>query len=138
MNKTFPASTGTESYYHTIDNAFSPASEYDMDTAFITNRRERDCIRQRAYQREIFDRQRMAEELNRDSQFSEGQDRDSYNSYLLTESDRKAIISKQHHMEKLEREHQARWFINDRKSETSNSVLDDMNRESTPFSTWRT
>ncbi len=75
----------------------------------------------------------MAEELSRDSHFSEGQDRDSYNSYLKSESDRIDIISRQRHMEKLKRECHARWFVNDRNGETSNSVLDDLNHEHTPF-----
>ncbi len=64
-----------------------------------------------SHQREMFDRQGMAEELNRDFQFGEGQDRDSYNSYLKSESDRIAIISRQRHMEKLERECHARWSL---------------------------
>ncbi len=52
---------------------------------------------------------------------------------MKSESDRIAIISRQRHMEKLEREHHARWFVNDRKGEMSNSVLDDLNRKCTPF-----
>ncbi len=44
LNKTFPAGTGNEGHYHTIDNVFSPASEYYMDTAFIMDCYEHDHI----------------------------------------------------------------------------------------------
>ncbi len=44
MNKSFPASTGTEGHYRIIDDAFSPASEHDMNSTFITDRREHDRI----------------------------------------------------------------------------------------------
>ncbi len=81
----------------------------------------------------MLDSQRMAEELNRDSLFCDRQDRDSYNTYLNSESDSLAIISRQRHLEKLERECHARWFVNDRKGDTSNSVLDDLNHDRTAF-----
>ncbi len=131
MNQTFPAGTGTEGYYRIIDDAFSPASEHD--TVFITDRHDRDRIRQRAYQREERERQRMADELRKDSLFSDGQARDSYNTYLNSETDRIATNSRQRHLEKLERERHARWFDYDRKGETSNSVLEDLRRECSPF-----
>ncbi len=51
---------------------------------------------------ELLYHQRMAEELNKDSLFCECQDRDSNNTYLNSESDRLAIISRQRHLEKLE------------------------------------
>ncbi len=75
----------------------------------------------------------MADGLHKDSIFSDGQVRDSYNTYLNSEADRLAINSRQHHLEKLEREHHARWFGYDRKGEKSNSVLEDLRREHSPF-----
>ncbi len=65
----------------------------------------------------------MPEELHRDSYFGDGQDRDSYNTYLHSETDRLAIQSRHHHLEKLERERHSKYFLNNRKYETSNSVL---------------
>ncbi len=68
----------------------------------------------------------MAEQLHRDSHFGDGQDRDSYNTYLNSETDTLAINSRHRQLEKVERERHSRWFINDRKGETSNSFLDDL------------
>ncbi len=53
--------SGTAGHYLTIDEAFSPHSEYDRDNAFVTDRHERDRIRQCVYQRDILERQRMAD-----------------------------------------------------------------------------
>ncbi len=133
MNKSFPAGIGTEGYYRIIDNAFSPSSEHDMNTAFITNSHECDRIRERAYQRDMLECQQMSEELHRDSYFGDGQDRDSYNTYLHSETNRLAIQSRHRHLEKLERECHSRWFLNNRKDETSNSVLDDRISDCAPF-----
>ncbi len=44
MNKTFPDGKGTEGHNRTIDNAFRPDSEHDMDTAFVTDHREQNRI----------------------------------------------------------------------------------------------
>ncbi len=55
-----------------------------------------------------------------------GTDRDGYDSYLRSESDRMAIFSRQHHMEKLDRECHAKWFPEESKGETSNSVLEEL------------
>ncbi len=49
--------------------------------------------------------QRMSEELHRDSYFGDCQGKDSYNTYLLSETDRLAIQSRHRHLEKLEIEH---------------------------------
>ncbi len=82
--------------------------------------------------KEMRERQRMADELHKDSLFSE-QDRDSYNTYLNSETDRLAIKSRQCHLEKVEREHHTRWSGYDNKSETPNSVLEDLKRARFPF-----
>ncbi len=37
-------SSGTEGHYRIIDDAFSPASEHDMNTAFVTDCPECNCI----------------------------------------------------------------------------------------------
>ncbi len=42
LNQSFPAGTGTEGQYRTINDAFSPASEHD--TAFITDRLDHDRV----------------------------------------------------------------------------------------------
>ncbi len=82
--------------------------------------------------KEMRERQRMADELHKDSLFSE-QDRDSYNTYLNSETDRLAIKSRQCHLEKVEREHHTRWSGYDNKGETPNSVLEDLKRARFPF-----
>ncbi len=75
----------------------------------------------------------MAEELHIDSYFGDSQDRDSYNIYLHSKTDRLAIQSRHHHLEKLESECHSRWFLNNRKDGTFNSVLDDRISERPPF-----
>ncbi len=55
LNQTFPAGTSTGGHYRIIDDAFSPASEHN--TAFVTDRHDRDRIRQGAYLREVHERQ---------------------------------------------------------------------------------
>ncbi len=134
MNYTFPTGLGTEGHNRTIDDE-DDVSEYDVNTAFIKDHREHNRIRQRAYQREMLDHQRMVDKLNKDSQFSDGKDRDSCNTYLKSELDRISIISRQCHLEKLKRECHARWFTEELKGETSNSVVEDLRRGHTPFLT---
>ncbi len=75
----------------------------------------------------------MADELHKDSIFSDVQVRDSYNTYLNSEADRLAINSRQCHLEKLERKRSATWLGYDRKGGTSNSVLEDLRSEHSPF-----
>ncbi len=48
-------------------------------------------VYERAYQRDRLEHQQMSEELHKDSYFGDGQDRDSYNTYLHSETDRLAI-----------------------------------------------
>ncbi len=81
----------------------------------------------------MIDHMRMADELNRDYQFSDGKDQDSYRAYLKSEPDRIAILSRQHHLEKLERERHARWFTEETKGEMSNSVLEDLKHGRPPL-----
>ncbi len=54
-----------------------------MDSAFIADHRERDCINK----------------LMKGSQFSDDSDREKYNAYLKSESDRIALVSKELHLE---------------------------------------
>ncbi len=50
LNQSFPTGTDIEGQYRIIDDAFSPTSEHD--TAFVTDRHDRDRVRQCANQRE--------------------------------------------------------------------------------------
>ncbi len=131
LNQYFPASTNTEGQYRTIDDAFSPASEHD--TAFVIDRHHCDQVQQCANQREMCERQHMSYELHKDSFFSDDLDRDSYNTYLNSETDRLAIKSRQHHLDKVERECYTRWSAYDNKGETTNSVLEDLKMDRFPF-----
>ncbi len=122
LNDTIPAGSRTEGHYQTIDEAFSPSSEHDVDSAFVTDHHEYDRIRQRASQRDELEQHCMDDELMRLSQFSDSSDRDRYNAYLRSESDRIALISREHHLEKLRRQCQASWYGKELNVERSNSV----------------
>ncbi len=71
MNETFPTGSGNEGHYSTIDDAFNPLSEYNMDTAFVMDHHEYDRTRQTAYHREMLEHQRMADKLSRGYHFSD-------------------------------------------------------------------
>ncbi len=84
-------------------------TKYSMKTDFATDCKDHEHIRSKTVQKDVLERHRMGEELRRDSQFSDGYGKAMYSDYRITETDRLALASKECHLEKILKYHDAHF-----------------------------
>ncbi len=98
--------------YLSMHDKFDVNTKYSKKTNFITGQKDCEHIRSKAIQRDVLKRHRMGEELRKDSQFSDGYGKVMCSDYLKTETDRLALASKEHHLEKILKYHYAHFVEN--------------------------